>query len=147
MLGNFRIPGISMSIKVHFLHSHQDQFPENLDDVSNEQSERFHQDIKTMEERYQGRWDIKMMADYCWNLKHDKPDSEHSRKSWKYKFLSTLKTIFWTFRINNDLLSFIWNLYLFDVTKNNLVKNFFLKEFFFLMILNFFWSRSKMFSN
>ena len=94
MLGNFRIPGISMSIKVHFLHSHQDQFPENLDDVSNEQSERFHQDIKTMEERYQGRWDIKLMADYCWNLKHDKPDSEHSRKSWKYKFLSTLKTMF-----------------------------------------------------
>ena len=27
MLGNFRILGINMSIKVHFLHSHLDQFP------------------------------------------------------------------------------------------------------------------------
>ena len=25
--------------------------------------ERFHQDIKVMEERYQGRWDINIMAD------------------------------------------------------------------------------------
>ena len=85
--GNFRIFGINMSIKGHFLNSHLDLFPENLGDVSNEQGERFPQDTKTMEERYQGRWHIKMMAGYCWNLKHDKPDSEHSRKSQKCKFL------------------------------------------------------------
>ena len=82
MLGNFRILGINMSIKDHFLHSHLDWFAENLGDVSDEQGERFHQNIKTMEERYHGRWDIKMMIDYCWNLKRDKPDSEHSGKSW-----------------------------------------------------------------
>ena len=76
-----------MSIKVHFLHSHLDRFPE-LGDVSDEQGERFHHDIKKMEERYQGRWDIKMMADYCWNLKGDVPDSKHSRKSRKRKFLA-----------------------------------------------------------
>ena len=35
----------------------------------------------------QGRWDIKMMADYCWNLKRDASDSEHSRKSRKRRFL------------------------------------------------------------
>ena len=87
MLGNFRILGIHMSIKVHFLHNHLNQFPENLGDVSDEQGERFHQDIKTIEERYQGRWDIKMMADYCWNLKRDVPDSKHSRKSRKRRFL------------------------------------------------------------
>ena len=86
MLGNFRILGINMSIKVHFLHSHLDWFAENLGDVSDEQGKRFHQNIKTMEERYQGRWDIKVMIDYCWNLKRDKPDSEHSGKSWKRKF-------------------------------------------------------------
>ena len=34
MLGNFRILGINMSIKVHFLRSHLDRFPENLGDVS-----------------------------------------------------------------------------------------------------------------
>ena len=35
-----------MSIKVHFLHSHLDRFPENLGDVSDEQGERFPQGIK-----------------------------------------------------------------------------------------------------
>ena len=43
-----------MSIKVHFLHSHLDKFPENLGDVSEEQGESFHQYIKVMGERYQG---------------------------------------------------------------------------------------------
>ena len=57
-----------MSIKVHYLHSHLDRFPENFGDTSEEQGQRFHQDIKTMEDRYQGRWDIHMMADYWWNL-------------------------------------------------------------------------------
>ena len=38
--------GCNMIIKVHFLHSHLDRFPENLGDVSDEQGERFHQDIK-----------------------------------------------------------------------------------------------------
>ena len=44
-----------MSIKVHFLDNHLERFPENLGDFSEEQGERFHQDIKVMEERYQGR--------------------------------------------------------------------------------------------
>ena len=51
-----------MSIKVHFLHSHLDAFPENLEDVSDEGGERFHQDIQTMEERYQGRYDTKYVG-------------------------------------------------------------------------------------
>ena len=54
LLDNFQALGIIMSIKVDFLHSHLDRFPENLGDVSDEQSERFHQDIKVMEERHQG---------------------------------------------------------------------------------------------
>jgi len=41
-----------MSIKVHFLFNHVERFPDNLGDVSDEQGERFHQDIKIMEERY-----------------------------------------------------------------------------------------------
>ncbi len=39
----------SISLKVHFLDSHLDYFPENLGAVCEEQSERFHQDIKEME--------------------------------------------------------------------------------------------------
>jgi len=65
MLQNFQPLGARMSIKLHYLFNHQDYFPENLGDVSKEQGERFHQDIRTMEERYQGRWDSHMMADYC----------------------------------------------------------------------------------
>ena len=45
-----------MSIKLHYLDSHLDTFPDNLGDVSEEQGEKFHQDIKIMEDRYQGRW-------------------------------------------------------------------------------------------
>ena len=37
ILGNFRVFGINMSIKKHFLHSYLDLFPENLGDVSDEQ--------------------------------------------------------------------------------------------------------------
>ena len=39
-----------MRIKVHFLHSHLDKFPDNCGDVSDEPGERFHQDIKIMED-------------------------------------------------------------------------------------------------
>lgn len=81
MLQNFRTLGANMSIKVHFLHSHLDRFPDNLGDYSEEQGERFHQDIRTMEERYQGRWDRHMMADYCWTLIRDCPKQNHNRKS------------------------------------------------------------------
>ena len=76
-----------MSIKMHYLHSHLDCFPHNLGDLSEEQGERFHQDIKTMEERYQGRWDTHMMADYCWNLMRDLPGKKHSRKALKRSFI------------------------------------------------------------
>ncbi|GBM61358.1 hypothetical protein AVEN_112241-1 [Araneus ventricosus] len=51
MIKNFKILGCSMSLKVHFLDSHLDYFPENLGAVSEEQGERFHQDIKEIERR------------------------------------------------------------------------------------------------
>ena len=76
-----------MSIKVHFLHSHLVNFPENLGAVGNKQGERFNQDLKVMKERYQGRYDVHMMADYCWSIKRDCQQIEHSRKSYKRNFL------------------------------------------------------------
>ena len=36
----------NISIKVHFLHSHLDKFPDNCDNVSDEQEEQFYQDLK-----------------------------------------------------------------------------------------------------
>jgi hypothetical protein len=61
MLFHFNRLGCNMSVKFHYLHSHLDRFPENLGDLSEEQSERFHQDIKTIEVRYQGRWYARMI--------------------------------------------------------------------------------------
>ncbi|KMQ92437.1 ubiquitin-protein ligase e3b-like protein [Lasius niger] len=42
---NFRKLGCLMNLKLHFLDSHIDYFPENLGDYSEKQGERFHQDI------------------------------------------------------------------------------------------------------
>jgi len=68
------------SLKIHFLHSHLNFFPDNLGDVSDEQGERFHQQISTMEKRYQGKLTTVMLADYCWTLKRDIPNARYSRK-------------------------------------------------------------------
>lgn len=80
LLRNYRNLGCRMSLKIHFLHSHLDFFPKNLGEVSDEQGERFHQDIRVMEERYQGRWDPAMMGDYCWFLQKEDA-TQHKRKS------------------------------------------------------------------
>ncbi|GFX12468.1 uncharacterized protein TNCV_1697431 [Trichonephila clavipes] len=85
LLQNYKILGCNLCVKVHFLHSHLDYFPENIGAVSEEQGERFHQDIKEMERRYQGRWNVNMMADYCWMLKREN-SQKHSRKSTKRSF-------------------------------------------------------------
>lgn len=87
LLQSYKALGARMSIKMHFLSSHLDYFPDNCGELSEEQGERFHQDIRVMEERYQGRWDVNMLADYCWCLKRDVPAAEHKRKSLKKPFL------------------------------------------------------------
>ena len=72
-----------MSLKMHFLHSHLEFFPENLGAVSDEQGERFHQDIQAME-RYKGVWNEGMMSDYRWMLYRDDPTHTYKRKSFKH---------------------------------------------------------------
>jgi hypothetical protein len=49
MLEKFIALGCAMSLEVHFLNAHLDNFPENLEAVSEEQGEKFHQDIQEME--------------------------------------------------------------------------------------------------
>ena len=78
--------GCRLSLKMHFLHSHLDFFPENLGAVSDEQGERFHQDIQSMEARYQGLWNEGMMGDYCWMLYRDEPNQLYKRKSYTVHF-------------------------------------------------------------
>ncbi|KAJ4438245.1 hypothetical protein ANN_14184 [Periplaneta americana] len=58
----------------------EDFFPENLGTVSDEQGERFHQDIAKMEQRYQGIWDPAMMGNYCQFLKRE-DFSSHKTKN------------------------------------------------------------------
>ena len=87
MLNSFESLGCNMSIKVHYLHSHLECFPENLVDFCEEQGKRFHQDIKTLENRYQGKCDMHMMADYCWSLEKD-CSKMYSRMAKRKKFLN-----------------------------------------------------------
>jgi len=78
-LNSYRNLGYNMSIKVHFLFSHIENFPENLGDVSDEQGEGFHQDIKIMEERYQGRLSKTIMADFCWCLQRKQEEGQQKK--------------------------------------------------------------------
>lgn len=89
MLDKFKKLGCNMSLKLHILYDHLDYFPQcSLGSVSEEQGKRFHQDIKEMERRYQGLWNINMLADYCWGLKRDIPHVIHKRKSKERSFES-----------------------------------------------------------
>ena len=74
-----------MSLKIHFLHSHLDFFPQNCGAVSDEHGERFHQDIAAMEKWYQGKWSPSMLADYCWTITKDVPDIEYKRQAKKHR--------------------------------------------------------------
>ncbi|GBL80254.1 hypothetical protein AVEN_92190-1 [Araneus ventricosus] len=40
-----------------------------------EQGERFHQDVRDIERRYQGRWYVNMLAYYCWILMRETEDA------------------------------------------------------------------------
>lgn len=68
MITCYRDIDANMSLKLHFLHNHLDEFVENLGDYSDQHGERYHQDIKTMEHRYGGQDHCAMMSDYCWFL-------------------------------------------------------------------------------
>jgi hypothetical protein len=66
-----------MSLKVYFLDSHLDFFPENLGAVSDEHGERFHQDISNMENRYQGKWSLSMLAEPSREMFHRRHTAEN----------------------------------------------------------------------
>ena len=58
----------------HFVNSHLDFFSEYCGSVSDENSERFRQDIAAMVGRYKGKLSPSMFTDYCWTLMHDSPN-------------------------------------------------------------------------
>ena len=86
MLTSYKAMGCNMILKIHFLESHLDFFPENFGEVNDEHGERFHQDILAMGKRYQGKWISSMLADYCWTLNRDVPEANYRRKSYASTF-------------------------------------------------------------
>jgi len=72
-----------MCVKIRFLNSHLEFFLENCGSVSDVHGERFHQDIAAMEGRYKGKLSPSMLADYCWTLMRDSPNSTFSRQAKK----------------------------------------------------------------
>jgi hypothetical protein len=70
-----------MSLKFHLLNLHWDFLLEKAWCRCEEQGERFHQDIKGMERRYQDRWNVNMMSDYCWTLHREIPETSRKKKS------------------------------------------------------------------
>jgi hypothetical protein len=55
LLQSYQKLGYNISLKIDFLHSHLYFFLESCGAVSDEYRECFHQDISSMEKRYQGK--------------------------------------------------------------------------------------------
>lgn len=74
MIDSFQRINANMSLKLHFLRDHVDEFVDNLGAYSDQHGERFHQEIQTMEKRY-GSGNIQsMLADHCWFLIRETPN-------------------------------------------------------------------------
>ena len=86
MLTHFHGLNVNMSLEIHLLHSYLDFFPVKLGSVSDEHGERFHQDIATIEKRYQGKWSTSSLADYFWSLTRDDSFKKHVRSSKRRTF-------------------------------------------------------------
>ena len=76
----FNAMGCRMSLKLHMLDAHLEKFKDNMGDYSEEQGERFHQDVKEVERRYQGHYDERTMGYYIWSLVRE-CDLDYNRKS------------------------------------------------------------------
>jgi hypothetical protein len=61
--------------------------------VGEEQGEHFHEEIKEMERRYQGRGNVNMMGDHCWRLHREIPETSQTRKSFTTKRKRQYKAI------------------------------------------------------
>jgi len=97
LLQSYHKLGCNTSLKMHFLHSHLDFFTENCGAVSDEHG-GFHQDISSMEKRYEGKWNCAMLADYCWTLARDTPTMEYKRQAERKR-----KKCVILFALNNEL--------------------------------------------
>lgn len=70
-LSSFKNIDCNVTVKMHYLINHLHQFPPNLGAFSDEQGEKFHQDVLPHEIRYKGKDLTHMLADYVWMLSND----------------------------------------------------------------------------
>ena len=81
MLTAYKFQGYQMSLKVYFLYSYLEYFPQNLYSYREEQWERFHKVLRTMGKRHQARMGVNMMGDNCWMLKGDNAHKGSCKRS------------------------------------------------------------------
>jgi hypothetical protein len=93
MLKAFKEMGITMSLKIHFLNSHLERLTEHgytLGQVSDEQGERFHQEIAQIEKNFKSsavqHGYAGMLGDYCWQQSSDEFNPKHNRKTKQVRF-------------------------------------------------------------
>ena len=87
LLKSFRNSRQWMSVKLHFLWSHLDNFPKNCGDFSEKEGKLFHQDICIMGACCQGLWEVNFLVDYSWYLRRDAVAAERRTKSLKRPFI------------------------------------------------------------
>ena len=79
LLQSYQDMGCNMSLKIHFLDSHLDFFPDSLGAVSED-----HGNVST--KTFLPWKSARMLADYCWTMKRDVPDAKHRRQSTSLTF-------------------------------------------------------------
>lgn len=89
MINAYAKMGVNMSLKIHFLHNHLEFFPENCGAFSDEHGERFHQDIKIIEQRFKGKEFCRMLGEYCWSICRNSSDSEYKRQANRKQYYLT----------------------------------------------------------
>ena len=61
LLTSYKAMGCNMRLKIHFLESHLDFFPENLGEVSDEHGESFRHDSMAVEKQYEDKGTSSML--------------------------------------------------------------------------------------
>lgn len=68
MLTAFKKNNVNMSLKIHFLHCHLDEFETQSPAESDEFGEKFHQTVAFLEQWYIGKKMDALLVGICWNF-------------------------------------------------------------------------------
>lgn len=91
LVKNFELQGCLMSVKLHYIDKHVDDFPSDCGKLGEEKGERFHKDIESCERRFLQKYNKQMIMDYVWFLVNEKEDVEvkkrkPKRRSFQHKY-------------------------------------------------------------